>query len=405
MSLAWRVRFNGAILPEGWEVRRVIDLVSLVNGYAFPSESFSPVGQMPLVRIRDLLSNEFETYVSGEVPPSVLLRNGDVVIGMDGDFNLVLWNRGVAALNQRVCALRPRPGIDVDLKFVAYALPATLKVINDLTFSTTVKHLSSNDVLGERLPLPPLPEQRRISDFLDVETERIDNVCRLTAEQIELLKTRRRAFIEDLLREVPRHAEVALRYILRPSFTANRPDLQVLSVYRDYGVIIKDSRQDNFNKTPEDLQRYLVVRPGNLVVNKMKAWQGSLGVSSHDGIVSPDYLVTQTITDDVDPKFLHYLLRSPRFVSEYGARSQGIRPSQWRLYWDDFASIKVPQIAIEKQAEVVRLLEKEDLWVERSLSVLTKRLDRLNERRQALITAAVTGQIDVSTASGREIED
>jgi type I restriction enzyme S subunit len=67
---------------------------------------------MPLVRIRDLFAKEFSTYVTGPIPPSVVLRDGDIVIGMDGDFETVLWRRGPAALNQRLCLLRPRDGVD-----------------------------------------------------------------------------------------------------------------------------------------------------------------------------------------------------------------------------------------------------------------------------------------------------
>jgi len=117
-----------------------------------------------------------------------MIRDDDIVIGMDGDFNLVTWTRGPAALNQRLCALRPRE--DVDMRFLAYYLPHVLSVINDLTFSTTVKHLSSMDVLGERLLLPPLSEQRRIADFLDTETGRVDSLRQLTESQLKSLDHR-----------------------------------------------------------------------------------------------------------------------------------------------------------------------------------------------------------------------
>jgi type I restriction enzyme S subunit len=135
-------------------------------------------------------------------------------------------------------------------------------------------------------------------------------------------------------------SRIRLRHILRPREVTGRAHLQVLSVYRDHGVVPKNSRSDNFNKTPADLSRYQEVRVGDLVVNKMKAWQGSLAVSTQHGIVSPDYQVC-SIDPVINSRFLHYLLRSPSLIAEYRTRSKGIRPAQWRLYWDNLADISV----------------------------------------------------------------
>jgi type I restriction enzyme S subunit len=95
----------------------------------------------------------------------------------------------------------------------------------------------------------------------------------------------------EWLGKVPAHWEVrALRAVASLKIERNRSDLPVLSVYREYGVIPKDSRDDNHNATSLDTGAYKVVEPGDLAVNKMKAWQGSLGVSEHHGIVSPAYI-------------------------------------------------------------------------------------------------------------------
>ncbi|MDX9887026.1 hypothetical protein [Thauera sp.] len=95
----------------------------------------------------------------------------------------------------------------------------------------------------------------------------------------------------EWLGDVPAHWDVQpLRAVTALKSDKNRPELPVLSVYREYGVILKDSRDDNHNATSLDTSTYKVVKPGDLVVNKMKAWQGSMGVSAHDGIVSPAYI-------------------------------------------------------------------------------------------------------------------
>ena len=121
---------------------------------------------------------------------------------------------------------------------------------------------------------------------------------------------------------VPSHWEVqALRAVTQLKSDRNRPDLPVLSVYREYGVIRKDSRDDNHNATSLDTSTYKVVQPGDLVVNKMKAWQGSMGVSAHEGIVSPAYITCSTKSERVLPGYLHYLLRSSSLIGVYNGSS------------------------------------------------------------------------------------
>ncbi|SNR66425.1 hypothetical protein [Actinomadura mexicana] len=177
---------------------------------------------------------------------------------------------------------------------------------------------------------------------------------------------------------------VHLRYLLRPQEEANRPEFEVLSVYRDHGVIPKASRDDNFNKTPLDLTRYQVVKPGDLVINKMKAWQGSLGVSSYEGIVSPDYLVC-TVDSRVYGPFLHYLLRSKPLIAEYGARSKGIRPAQWRLYWEDLADIKVTLPVSAEQRRIAEFLDAEVARIDRLALLHGRVVDRVVERERAFL--------------------
>lgn len=149
-----------------------------------------------------------------------------------------------------------------------------------------------------------------------------------------------------------------LRYLLHPREVTDRIGLRVLSVYRDHGVVPKESRSDNYNKTPEDITRYQEVRVGDLVVNKMKAWQGSVGISAHHGVVSPDYLVC-SVSPEVDSRFFHHLLRSALFASEFGARSKGIRPAQWRLYWEDLADICVKLPPLDEQRRIADFLDGE----------------------------------------------
>ena len=110
-----------------------------------------------------------------------------------------------------------------------------------------------------------------------------------------------------------------------------RPDLPLLSVYRELGVVPRAGRDDNHNRPSDDLDSYKVVRKGDLVVNKMKTWQGSLGVSEYIGIFSPAYFIGRPRAE-FDRRFLHHLVRSGPMIAQYGARSKGIRPKRRRNF-------------------------------------------------------------------------
>lgn len=165
------------------------------------------------------------------------------------------------------------------------------------------------------------------------------------------------------------------------------PTEELLSVYRDYGVIRKSDRSDNWNRAGENLAAYQLVEPGDLVLNKMKTWQGSLGVSSLRGIVSPAYFVYKPQTDD-DPRFLHYTLRSMHHVMIYASISKGVRPNQWDLQPEMLDSMRVFLPDINTQREIAGSLER----VDRMLAKLEELADALRQR--ATDTAAVFGLTD-----------
>ncbi|MEW6230494.1 MAG: restriction endonuclease subunit S, partial [Bacillota bacterium] len=180
-------------IPAHWEVRRIGDCAPLINGFPFDSQYFVRSVGVPLLRIRDLYRAETEVNYIGPIVQGAWIETGEIIVGMDGDFNVARWQGPRALLNQRMCCLRPLP--DNDAAFIAYLLPLPLKVINDLTYSTTVKHLSSDDVRKIRFGWPPLPEQRAIAAFLDRETTNIDALVAKKERLIELLQEKRTALI------------------------------------------------------------------------------------------------------------------------------------------------------------------------------------------------------------------
>jgi type I restriction enzyme, S subunit len=140
-------------IPEHWSVARVGENAHLINGYPFDSAQFDLNNGLPLVRIRDLQNQETEVRYAGPPIEEARIAEGDIIIGMDGDFAVARWRGGEALLNQRLCSLRPKASIAGN--FLYYLLGTPLQLINDLTHSTTVKHLSSSQVTKTKFGFPP----------------------------------------------------------------------------------------------------------------------------------------------------------------------------------------------------------------------------------------------------------
>ncbi|HAS6881996.1 TPA: restriction endonuclease subunit S [Vibrio parahaemolyticus] len=168
---------------------------------------------------------------------------------------------------------------------------------------------------------------------------------------------------------------------------------ELLSVYRDHGVIPKSSRDDNNNKASDDLSPYQLVCENNLVMNKMKAWQGSIAISEHRGIVSPAYFVYEPFKNTesiVYPKYVHYLLRHPIYITQYMSRSKGIRVNQWDLDPESFQSIELLLPRKEEQQKIIRFLDHETAKIDTLIAKQEILIELLREKRQAVISHAVT---------------
>ena len=118
-----------------------------------------------MIRIRDVVRGFTETYYDGEFDDKYLINQGDLLVGMDGQFNAVRWGSGKALLNQRVCKIEALEKLDE--RYLSHLLPNKLKEIEDRTAFVTVKHLSVKKIEAIEFPLPPIAEQKRIAAILD----------------------------------------------------------------------------------------------------------------------------------------------------------------------------------------------------------------------------------------------
>lgn len=185
-----------------------------------------------------------------------------------------------------------------------------------------------------------------------------------------------------------------IKYHLKALGMRNPGNAQVLSVYREYGVIPKDSRDDNHNVTSEDTSNYRYVRKGDFVINKMKAWQGSMAVSRYTGIVSPAYYVYQFTDDALNRGYFHYLLRSKLYAAEFARISGGIRVGQWDLSAYNFENTMLLIPPLEEQGEIATFLDSQCSEIDAISADIQKEIETLEQYKRSLVFEAISKGIN-----------
>lgn len=164
------------------------EVCDIQYGYPFDSSKFCESEGVPLIRIRDVTRGYSETFTTEEYSPEYLVYNGDLLIGMDGEFNIAKWGKTPALLNQRVCRLTPKSLVDKG--YLYYYMPIILKQIEAKTPFVTVKHLSAKELNKAKIPLPPLDEQQKIAAVLDKVSDLIAKRRQQLSKLDEMVKSR-----------------------------------------------------------------------------------------------------------------------------------------------------------------------------------------------------------------------
>ncbi len=160
-----------------WDMVKIGDICKILSGYAFDSKLFNEERGFPIIRIRNIKPNKTTTLYNGDYDKNYIIHNGDLIIGMDGEFNHTLWNGGDALLNQRTCKLHSFK--NVLKEWVNYFIGLKLKEIEDSTYAVTVKHISNKQIMNIEIPLPPLEVQEEIVKELEEKEKAIEECKKL----------------------------------------------------------------------------------------------------------------------------------------------------------------------------------------------------------------------------------
>lgn len=281
-------------------------------------------------------------------------------------------------------------------------------------YSGLRKAINVGTFLGTKLPVPPSAEQDQIVRFLDWKVSMVNRLINTKRHEIKAIDAMKRSVVSSSvtrglnsdvpmkysgvkwLGDIPAHWEtIKLRQILHPVSVKNHPELPLLSVVREQGVIVRnmEDKEANHNFIPDDLSNYKVVKNGQFAMNKMKAWQGSYGISSYTGIVSPAYFIFDVSFPNLE--YFHYAIRSKVYVNFFAQASDGIRVGQWDLQMDKMKEIPFIVPPADEQIAIVEHIKNSISQFETVIAKLTAEVDILEEYKNRLISDVVTGKINV----------
>lgn len=276
------------------------------------------------------------------------------------------------------------------------------------------KTININTFQSTKVPVPPREEQDQIVRFLDWKVSNINKLINIKKKEIKAIDALKRSMVSHAitrglttdapmkdsgvkwLGDIPAHWKITkLRQILHPVSEKNHPEFPLLSVVREQGVILRDveDKEANHNFIPDDLSGYKVVRKGQFAMNKMKAWQGSYGVSDYTGIVSPAYFIFDIAFENLE--YFHYAIRSKVYVNFFAQASDGIRVGQWDLQMDKMKEIPFIVPPADEQIAIVKYIKQALPQYDAAIEKLTEEVAVLEEYKNKVIADAVTGKIDV----------
>lgn len=304
---------------------------------------------------------------------------------------------------------------NVNSRYVYYYYLAldNVKALRSL-YSGLRKTINTGTFLGTKLPVPPREEQDQIVRFLNWKVSGINRLINIKRKEIKDLESMKQVTVSSAvtrglnpnapmkfsgvkwLGNIPAHWEtVELRQLLHQVSVKNHPELPLLSVVREQGVIVRDvtNKDANHNYIPDDLSGYKVVKKGQFAMNKMKAWQGSYGISPYTGIVSPAYFIFDVSFDNLE--YFHYAIRSKVYVNFFAQASDGIRVGQWDLQMDKMKEIPFIVPSADEQIAIITYIKKTLPKYSKAIEKLKAEINALEEYKAKLISDVVTGKIDV----------
>ncbi|GGY85675.1 hypothetical protein GCM10010300_32100 [Streptomyces olivaceoviridis] len=423
-----RLPYGGGATPDTWDVVPLRYLATLTNGYVFNSADRSDEGT-PIVRIENLNGSPHFNRSALSLPDKYRVEAGDLLFSWSGNpgtsFGPYLWAApGKHYLNQHIFKV----GVHgCDPRWLYWALKAATHWIERRLTSGMIGmvHVTKEDLAGVPIPVPPREAQIRIADYLDAETGRIDTLERVLRRELDLLAERRSAGVVAAvsgsahdhrrtstlpwLDTVPAAWQEVRLGLLARMGSGHTPSRSHPEWWTDCTIPwittgevkqVRDDRVEDVYETREKISELGLahsaaeLHPKGTVFLCRTASAGYSGVMGLDMATSQDF-VTWTCGPRLVPHYLLWCLRAMR-PDLLGRLAMG--STHKTIYVPDLQMLRVPLPPVEEQERIVREIRRRNTRFDALTDRVRRQQEFLRERRQSLVTAAVTGQFDVSAA-------
>ena len=397
-----------------WPSCRIKDVASIISQ---KSDNLA----LPYIALDNIISwdGSFVPSDSASDGNSNLCAAGDVLFGKLRPY----LAKGYIPNEDSLCSpefIVLRPLADTNNKFLLYFLlsPQYIGYIRNQVAGTKMPRTNASQVGASDIKIPSKFEQEAIAAYLDKECEKIGREIELLERKADSYRRLRRSLINravtrglnpnvhlkpsgnDWIGEIPTHWEVLP---IRSFITLISPDkkgeedYKLLSVTRDKGVIIRGERGEdgNNNRIPDDLSNYKVVKQNQFVINKMKAWMGSYGVSKYNGIVSPAYYICDV--HDIYEPFFSMAIRCRQYINFFWKYSKGIRVDQWDMSPLALREIPFATPPFDEQREIAAYLDDKCGKIDALIEKIEAKIERLKQLKRSLINEVVTGKRAINT--------
>ncbi len=392
-------------IPSHWRVLQTRRVCDLTTGWR-DTQDAEPGGEYPFF-VRSQTIERIGTYsFEGEA----VLTSGDGA----GVGKIFHHHVGKLEFHQRVYlyhAFRHVTG-----RFFFYYLREHLhRVVLAGNAKSTVDSLRRPMLQEFPVVVPSIPEQRAIVSFLDRKIAVLDSLLCKKARLAELLDEKRHALVTDAvtkgidrnvpmkrssiewLDEIPEHWDVQRgRFLFRELALPPRPDDGVVTAFRDGQVTLRENRRTDGFMLAEKETGYQHVREGDLVMHSMDAFAGAIGVSESSGKCTPEYVVMEPSDERVSNPCYARLLRVMAKRNYIFVISPSVRERAPRFRFVAFKDVPLPLPSLKEQREILHYVERESPPLVKAASKLQEQVASIEEYREALISAAVTGKLDVS---------
>jgi len=411
-------------VPKHWGIKRVKELGSLVLGKMLDNKQEEKKFLKPYLKSKNIGwleitdSNIEEMYFSPYEMKLYRIQKGDLLFSEGGEVGkTAFWNQDDLECYIQNSVHKFTTNKNNNTRYFLYLSFAAghAKFYDSIVNFVSIKHLTKEKLARVVWLSPPLSEQQAIANYLDTKTAQIDRKIELLSQKAEKYAKLKQSLINETVtrgldKSVPMkgsqnewHEELPINWSekrvkdlfkLITDMAPNNNNHELLSVYASIGVRPRKDLEQRGNKA-SSTDGYWLVKKGDIIVNKLLAWMGGIGLSEYDGVTSPAYDILRKTNIEVCERYYGYLFRTEKAQEIFKRYSRGIMDMRLRLYFDKFGGIRVSVPPLSDQQAIAAYLDENTLKIDQVIKTINSQINNLKELRKTLINDVVTGKIKV----------